>query len=80
LDEGRKREFYPGVVNDFLSITNPDETEQFVIQINPAGLIETEGYHYVSLVDINAAPHHKPGENKERAFQHWRVRQDPNRL
>jgi hypothetical protein len=80
LDDGKQRDFYPGVVKDVLCIIKPDESEQYIIQVNSSALINAEGYHYVSLLDINpAALTHEPGESKERAFQRWRSQRDPNK-
>jgi hypothetical protein len=81
LDNGRQRDFYPGVVNDIFSVYKRlDKTEQYVVQVNSAALIDTEGYHYVSLLDINPAAHtHEPRESKAEAFQRWRSQFDPNK-
>jgi hypothetical protein len=79
LDDGRQRDFYPGSVKDILRVYSPDGSQQYVIQTNSASLINSEGYHYVSLYDINpAAITHEPGVTKAQAFQQWRSQLDPN--
>jgi hypothetical protein len=78
LDEGRQRAFFPGVVNDLFKIMNSNHTEQFVIEVNSTGLVATEGYQCVCLLDVNGPPCHRDSEDKQRDFQKWRTLQDPN--
>jgi hypothetical protein len=81
LDEGRVRDFYPACVNDILRVYGPDGSQQYVIKVNSPSLIAKEGYHYVSLYDVNPADiPFKLGSTSAQTFQQWRSQLDPNAI
>jgi hypothetical protein len=67
LNGGKERAFYPGVVHDLYKVRNPDQAEHYIIAINSPAFISTEGYHYVSLCDVNGPP--VPGTVKTNRWQ-----------
>jgi hypothetical protein len=80
LNGGKERAFYPGVVHDLYKVRNPDQAEHYIIAINSPAFISTEGYHYVSLCDVNGPPCSRHSEDKQVAinFQKRRTTQNPN--